>query len=112
MGKLDAEKTHIRRHGDVLILTKKGFKIPADVKLNKADLLHQGMNNKHVFKKGECLIGEKEDKKYIRVKKDGIVSHVGGSSTHKDKPLKKGEYWVEIQTFYDHFKEESRRVID
>ena len=100
------------RHGDVLILTQKGFKIPKEVKLKAARLIHQGTNNAHIISKGKMSIGEFEGKKYMRVSTNSTVSHVGGSATHASKPLPKGDYWIEIQQFYDHLTEESKKVID
>lgn len=108
MGELIQE----RRHGDVLIYTKAGFKIPSEVKLKAGKLIHQGTNNSHVISKGKALLGEFDGKKYLRIKTSSTVSHVGGSSTHASKPLPVNDYWVEIQTEYDHLKEEARKVID
>jgi hypothetical protein len=101
-----------RRHGDVLLLTQEGFKIPKEAKMKAAATIHQGSNNAHVISKGKALIGESDGKKYLRVVKAATVSHVGGSSSHASKPLPIGDYWVEIQTFYDHVSEESKKVVD
>lgn len=105
-------ETIARRHGDVLILTQKGFKIPKEAKLKESKLIHKGTNNEHVIGKGQAKIGHHEGKGYIHVIKDSMVSHVGGSSTHASKPLPKGQYWFEIQTFFDHLTEEAKKVID
>ena len=102
----------LRRHGDVLLLTQTGFKIPKEAKLKKETLIHKGNNNSHVISKGQALIGEVSGKKYLRVVKAATVAHVGGSATHDSKPLPVGDYWVEIQSFYDHLTEESKRVVD
>lgn len=110
MGSLN--KVKMRRHGDVMILTKQGFEIPKSIKLKTDKLIHKGNNNSHVISKGMALVGSEGDKKFLRVVKDAVVSHVGGSATHESKPLPKGDYWVEIQTFYDHLTEESKRVVD
>lgn len=106
------ETVILRRHGDVLLKTKKGFEIPKSVRLKANKLIHKGNNNSHVIGKGSALIGVDGDKKYLRVTKSATVSHVGGSSTHATKPLPVGDYWVEIQTFYDHLTEESKKVVD
>lgn len=106
------EKIKLFRHGDVMILTKKDFEIPDGVPLFKNSLIHKGTNNSHVIKMGEALIGEHDGKKYIRVTKDAVVSHIGGSSSHGDGELPKGDYWAEIQTFYDHIAEEAKKVVD
>lgn len=105
------EKT-LYRHGDVLLFTQKGFKIPRATKLKAQKLIHQGANNSHVISKGTAMIGEHEGKKYLRLKTVGTVSHVGGSATHASRPLPMGDYWVEIQSYYDHLTEESKRVVD
>lgn len=105
-------KTILRRHGDVLLLTKAGFEIPRQVKLKAQKLIHKGTNNSHMISKGEARIGEHDGKKYLRIVKAGTVSHIGGSATHASKPIPKGDYWVEIQTYYDHAAEESKQVVD
>ncbi|NJM09416.1 MAG: hypothetical protein HC883_00500 [Bdellovibrionaceae bacterium] len=103
----------IRRHGDVLIKTSAGFKIPDAVKLVETKLIHQGANNAHVIEGANALVGEGEGGvKYMRIHLDAMVSHVGGSATHDSKPIPAGDYWVEIQTFYDHLSEEAKRVVD
>jgi hypothetical protein len=102
----------VRRHGDVLIKTTQGFTIPKGVKLKSQKLIHKGTNNSHVIGKGEAKIGELEGKKFLRVVKPAVVSHVGGSATHATKPLPKGDYWVEVQNFYDHMSEEAKKVVD
>lgn len=106
------EAVDLRRHGDVLLFTSKGFKIPSSVRLKAQKLIHKGTNNSHVISRGTSLIGESGEKKYLRIKSAATVSHVGGSSTHASKPLPIGDYWVEIQTEYDHLLEESRKVVD
>lgn len=110
MGSLE-NKTYLRRHGDVLLLTKNEFKIPSEVKLLPGSLIHKGTNNSHVIE-GKAEIGQYEGKKYLRVIEDSMVSHVGGSSTHHSKPIPRGDYWVEIQSYYDHLSEEEKQVVD
>lgn len=105
-------ETILRRHGDVMILTKKDFSIPKSVKMKVGTLIHKGNNNSHVVEGGQVLFGQFEGKKVLRVKKPTKVSHVGGSSTHATKPLPVGDYWVEIQSFYDHLTEEKKQVVD
>lgn len=102
----------LRRHGDVLIFSQAGFKIPKKAKLKIGKLIHKGANNSHVIDKGIAVLGEFEGKKYLRVKSAATVAHIGGSSTHETKPLPVGDYWVEIQTFYDHLTEEAKQVVD
>lgn len=106
-------ETAVRRHGDLLLVNKTGFKIPKEVKLKKASVLHKGTNHDHYFSKGDVRIGEHEGKKYFRVVKDAVISHGRGkSSEHKPKPVPKGDYWLEIQTEFDHVKQIKRAVID
>lgn len=97
------------RHGDVLFWSDKA---PKGVKFKTGKLIHKGKNNSHVISKGLAAFGEYEGKKYLRVKKKATVSHIGGSSTHGDGILPVGDYLVEIQAEFDHFSEESRRVVD
>lgn len=112
------ETVDMRRHGDVLLLTKNGFTIPTDIKLTHGTLIHKGTNNSHVIQgKGEFseMMTRPSDGrqfKYMRVLEDSTVSHVGGSSTHHSKPIPKGDYWVEIQSYYDHLAEEEKQVVD
>lgn len=106
------EAVAMRRHGDVLIFTSPNFKIPKDAKLKAGKLIHKGSNNSHVIGRGTALIGEFAGKKYLRIKRAATVSHVGGSATHATKPLPVGDYWVEIQTYYDHLTEEAKQVVD
>lgn len=104
--------TNLFRHGDVLILSNKEFTIPKEVKLRAGKLIHKGSNNSHILSKGAASFGEHNGKRFMRVKTPGVVSHVGGSATHASKPIPKGDYWIEIQTYYDHMAEEAKKVID
>lgn len=50
-----------------------------------------------------------DDKRYLRVGKDGIdITH----EEHKTIHVPPGEYEVRIVREYDHFAEEARRVVD
>lgn len=104
--------TELFRHGDVLIIKRPDFKIPKGTKLKAGKLIHKGANNSHVIKKGQAMIGEKDGKKYLRVKSKATVSHVGGSATHKDGVLPPGDYEIQIQTYFDHMAEEAKQVVD
>lgn len=115
------EMFQMRRHGDVMIMTQKGFKIPKGVKLKAGKLIHKGANNSHVIGKGAARIAEANGhldpkgnkiEKFLRVTELSTVAHVGGSATHDTKPLPEGDYWVLIQRFYDHVAEESKQVVD
>jgi hypothetical protein len=105
-------ETTLFRHGDVLLLSRKDFKIPKTVKLKAGKLIHKGANNSHVISKGSAIFGKHDGKKVMRVKARSIVTHVGGSATHASKPIPPGDYWIEIQTFYDHMSEEAKQVVD
>lgn len=103
----------IRRHGDVLIKTTKGFKAPVGLKFKSVKVLHKGNNHDHYFSKGEVVEATKDGKRYLRVKKDAMISHGRGkSSEHATKPVPKGDYWTEIQTEMDWVKKVKRAVID
>lgn len=107
-----AQRVDFRRHGDVILLTQKGFEIPSGVEMKASKLIHKGNNNSHVISQGTSLIGEKDGKKFLRITKAAVVSHEGGSATHDSKPLPVGDYWIEIQTYYDHLAEEAKEVVD
>ena len=100
------------RHGDVMILTRKGFSIEKAIKLKPGKLIHQGANNSHVVKSGQALFGETATEKFMRVKKTATISHVGGSASHGDGTLPPGDYWIQIQTYFDHMSEEAKQVVD
>lgn len=101
------------RHGDVLIKTTDDFKIEKGIKLKPVKVLHKGQNHDHYFSKGKVMVGEIGDQRVIRILQKATISHGrGNSSEHASKILPKGDYWVEIQTEYDHLTEESRKVID
>lgn len=111
------------RQGDLLFWHKKDFKIPKNVKLKPAKLIHSGNNNDHFISKGIATSSEwfEENgvqKMYLRISKDSIVSHGGGrskeskSERHKDTKLDVRDYWVEIQSEFDHVKKLKRAVID
>jgi hypothetical protein len=104
----------LRRHGDVLIKTSKEFKIPKGTTMKPARMVHKGANHDHFISKGEVKIGPEVDgKRFMRVTKSAVISHGRGkSSEHASKPIPKGDYWVEIQTEFDHLLEEARKVID
>lgn len=111
---MEKETVVLRRHGDVLIKTTKGFKVPKDTKLKSMKLVHKGANHDHFISKGEVKISAEIDgKRFMKVTKDSVISHGRGkSSEHASKTIPKGDYWIEIQTEYDHLLEESRKVID
>lgn len=106
-------KTILCRQGDCLILTQENFKAPVGLKFKPCKVLHKGNNHDHYFSKGEVLEATKESKRYLRVKKEAILSHGRGNSTeHKDLKLKVRDYWTEIQSFQDHVMNLKREVID
>lgn len=105
----------LRRHGDVLIKSAADFKIPKGTKMKAVKLVHKGANHDHFISEGMVKISEEVNgKRFMRViSKVAKISHGRGkSSEHATKPIPKGDYWVEIQTEYDHAAEEARKVID
>jgi ribosome-associated protein YbcJ (S4-like RNA binding protein) len=110
----DKVTVRLRRHGDVLIKTTQGFKVPKGTKLKSMKIVHKGANHDHFISKGEVKISAEVDgKRFMKVVKSAVISHGRGkSSEHASKPIPKGDYWIEIQTEYDHLLEEARKVID
>lgn len=98
----------IRRHGDVMIKTFEGFKIPEEVNLQSVKVLHGGAHHDHYFSSGLSVVGELDGKKYLRVIENSVIDH----DEHGPGPVPVGDYYVEIKKEYDHFLEESRQVID
>lgn len=104
-----AVAVQIRRHGDVMVKTYDGFKIPKGAKLKAVKVLHQGNNHEHYISAGRALVGEKDGKKYLRVVgKSATLDHL----EHGKGQVPSGDYYVEIKSEFDHFLEESRAVID
>lgn len=101
-------KINMARHGDVLIKTKEDFAIPKSIKLERINLLHQGLNHSHTIESGLALSGNEGDKKYLRVVEPLTVDHV----EHGKGEIPVGDYWMEIKSEYDHFSEEFRQVLD
>lgn len=101
-------KIKLLRHGDILLKQPDGFKIPKGVKMTAMKLLHQGLNHAHTIKKGRAVSGELNGVKYMRVKERMTVVH----DEHGKGIVPVGDYIVEIKSEYDHFKEESKRVVD
>lgn len=101
------------RQGDCLLKTTKGFKAPTGLKFKPVKILHKGNNHDHYFSKGDVFEATKDGKRFLRVKKQAVLSHGRGKSTeHKDLVIKVGDYWAETQTEFDHVKNLKREVID
>lgn len=98
----------LRRHGDVMIKTYEGFKIPDSVKLEPVRVLHGGNNHDHFFASGKPLVGEMEGKRFLKVVEDAVIDH----EEHGKGDIPQGDYYVEIKQEYDHFLEESRQIQD
>lgn len=98
----------MRRHGDQMIKTYPGFKIPKQAKLAAVKVLFRGDNHVHKFVAGQALMGEFEGKRFLRVKKDATLDH----EEHGRGIVPVGDYYVETKVEYDHWSEESRQVID
>lgn len=98
----------LRRHGDIMIKTFEGFKIPKEVKLAPVKSLFKGQHHEHFIASGKATHGEKDGKRYLRVVKPVVVDH----DEHGKGDIPVGDYYVEQKLEYDHFLEESRQVID
>lgn len=101
-------KTLLRRHGDVLLKTREGFRIPEETKLERLTLLHKGEQHDHSIKNGMALHGLVDGKRYLRVIENLTIDH----PEHGQGEVPAGDYWIEIKSEYDHLEEESRQVVD
>ena len=91
--------------GDVLY--RSVAKIPAGTKKIAGNLIHQGQSHHHTIKGSFILYGKGEEM-FIEAKTACKLEH----EEHKTITLPKGKYQKGIVVEYDHFLEESRKVID
>ena len=98
----------IMRHGDIMIKTFDGFKIPSEVLLVSSRSLFKGQQHEHYFKDESQLMGDFEGKTYLKVLVPATVDH----EEHGVGEIPAGEYYVERKLEYDHMLEESRQVVD
>ncbi len=92
------------QQGDVLL--KKVQKVK-NLKLVKSNVVHKGDNHSHDLS-GDGKLYRDGKELYLKVKTTAKLKH----SEHKTITLSKGIYKKEIVNEYDHFLEESRKVID
>lgn len=97
----------IIRHGDVHL---KKWDNPCSNNIPTATqaLLHKGENHHHRLNGGSFKIEEKDGNKYLEVVKETKLEH----EEHNTISITPGFYLIDIQVEYDHWLEESRRVID
>lgn len=97
--------TEYYQTGDVLYF--KIESIPKAAKKTKGNLIHQGRDHHHLIE-GKFEILSLNDDMFINVKAKSRLTH----PEHKTIEIPKGLYKKGIVVEYDHFLEESRRVID
>lgn len=91
--------------GDVLY--KQVNEIPVAARKVQGDLIHKGENHHHTIK-GSFGLFDEDGTLYI----DAVESCELLHEEHKTLVLPVGKYRKDIVLEYDHFLEESRRVID
>lgn len=91
------------QQGDVLL---KECKKPTKVEIQKTDLLWKGQNHHHRLR-GNFKIAKNGEDVFVHSKGCEIFHE-----EHKSFPIPEGFYQLRIVEEYDHFLEESRRVID
>lgn len=96
-------KTYLQQ-GDVLL--KMRDKVPCELSEIKTDLIHKGQNHHHRMR-GNFKVYGNADKMFIEVK-DAELYH----EEHKTIKVSPGIYEKDIVREYDHWLEESRKVID
>lgn len=92
------------QQGDVLL--KQAEKTPKGLKPFKGDLLYKGQNHHHRVR-GKFKIATKENVTFL-ISSGCELFH----EEHKAIKIPKGNYQLDIVREYDHWREESRRVID
>lgn len=91
--------------GDVLYKETKS--IPKDAKKIKGNLIHKGRDHHHLIE-GKFNLFMDGEQMFIEAKDKCELTH----TEHKTIILPKGKYKKDIVLEYDHWLEESRRVID
>lgn len=91
--------------GDVLY--KQVDKFPILRKKVNGNLIHKGENHHHTIK-GKFALSEKDGTMFIDAKATCLLQH----EEHKTIKLPKGKYKKDLVNEFDHFLEESRKVID
>jgi hypothetical protein len=94
-----------RQTGDVLYFEVSA--IPETAKKIKGNLIHQGRDHHHLIE-GKFELMKDGDVMFIKANGKCKLTH----PEHKTIELPKGLYKKEIVQEYDHFLEESRKVVD
>lgn len=92
--------------GDVLY--KRIDSVPKEAKKVKGDLVYKGQNHHHRLSGGVFSILKDGENTFLDVSRATKAVH----EEHKSVVIPKGKYTIDIVQEYDHFLEESRRVID
>lgn len=91
------------QQGDVIL---KECEKPSNIEKLKTDLLWKGQNHHHRLR-GKFMIGKVKDDLFVHSKGSELFHE-----EHKTLEIPEGFYKLDIVKEYDHFLEESRRVID
>jgi hypothetical protein len=96
------------QHGDVLINSYEG-KLQGKVLKTNILVKSDTTNHMHQFKGGIFTLRQNtNDEYFLNVTKPTKISH----EEHREIDIPKGKYRITFVREYDHFLEESRRVID
>lgn len=117
----------IFQQGDVILKRcgasgyfKKEYKdIPKNAKKVKGNLVLKGQNNSHALYGGKFQIYEAQGTVFLEVTKATKLDHVKdhrvkrpSHAEHHAQTIPVGKYFLDVVMEYDHFLEESRKVID
>lgn len=93
--------------------------IPNDAEKVKGNLVLKGQTNSHALYGGEFQLYKKDDQLFVDVVKETTLDHVKDHLTskpahaeHHSQKIAVGKYFLSPVMEYDHYKEESRQVID
>ena len=113
--------------GDVILkkcgvngyFTKSYDTIPSDAEKIPGNLILKGQSNSHALYGGKFQLYKKDEQVFLEVLEattlDHVKDHLSQSpqkAEHHAQVIEIGEYFLSIVQEYDHFKEESRQVID
>jgi hypothetical protein len=98
------------QQGDVLFYKMK--KMPKDLEEQKTNIVQEGEATGHAHRLSgndfKMFIEPKTKKRYLKILSATPLRH----EEHKEIILPEGEYEIDIVREYDHFHEETRRVLD
>lgn len=99
--------------------TKSYDTIPSDAEKIPGNLILKGQSNSHALYGGKFQLYKKGEQVFLDVLEattlDHVKDHLSQSpqkAEHHAQVIEIGEYFLSIVQEYDHFKEESRQVID